>query len=281
MKYSMLLSCSVIFADAIMVQPAHAQKFRLGDVLVVHTPVLKQGADARAFEAHVADDVIPAWGVLGDQAEVHFFRADRASSTSLSPVGSYWLLWSIDAEGQRTPMLRGSDASGFSAAVLDKVGKNAMPSMSFLGDEGGYTDYILVGAENIKARREVSLLGAHFIHVKEDRREEFDEFVRGTLHPALVGKMHGMDLLYYKGIRGANKGQYLTLFAIESVQAREHYWPTDASETDALMEAFKPLKPIALKLETYLVPGSYLKSDSGAAAAIFESLNWTDFAVLQ
>ncbi|MEE9148296.1 MAG: hypothetical protein V3U27_12945, partial [Candidatus Tectomicrobia bacterium] len=257
------------------------EKIKLGEILVVHTPMLKKGADAEAFESHVLDEVLPAWGVLGTQVDTHFFRADRASPTSLSPVGSYWLLWNIETQKQRATMLPRNEASGFSSAVLEKVGKAVMPATRFLDKEGGYTDYVLVGAEDIENVPEVALLGAHFIEVKEDRKAEFDAFVRETLHPALVGKIYGMNLLYYKGVRGANKGQYVTIFAIESVQAREHYWPTDASETNALMEAFKPLRPIARELETYLVPDSYLKAESGAAAAIFESLNWTDFALLK
>lgn len=279
MKRLMLVTFSVLLAGPL--QPAFTQTITLGEVLVVHTPVLNKDADTEAFESHVIDEVLPAWDVLGDQLDTHFFRADRASPTSLSPVGSYWLVWNFQTSDDRSTLLPGNEASGFSSAVLERVGKAALPSTRFLDHEGGYTDYVLVGAEAIEALPEVALLGAHFIEVKEARQAAFDAFVRESLHPALVGTLYGMDLLYYKGVRGANKGQYLTIFAIESVEAREYYWPTDASETSALMDAFKPLNAIARELETYLVPGSYLKRESGAAAAIFESLNWTDVAFLK
>jgi hypothetical protein len=116
----------------------------------------------------------------------------------------------------------------------------------------------------------------HYTKVRSDRRDQFEAFVREKLHPALVGTIPGMSLLYYKGVRGKGAGSYITIFAIESVQKREQFWPTDASEAEAVKEAFKPLKSLARELSGYLVPGSYLES-STAAAAYFESTEWTDF----
>jgi hypothetical protein len=116
----------------------------------------------------------------------------------------------------------------------------------------------------------------HYIKVRPDRRDQFEAFVRDKLHPALVGTIPGMSLLYYRGVRGRAAGSYITIFAIESVQRREQFWPTDASEAEAVKEAFRPLKSLARDLSAYLVEGSYLES-STAAAAYFESREWTDF----
>lgn len=275
MNTLLLVACSVLFMGTV-IQPAHAQKINLGEVLVVNMPVLKSGADTGTFESHVIDEILPYWDALGDQVETHFFRADRGKD-----IGRYWIVWNVKTREHRKMLLPENQESGFSPDVLEKVGQASTLSTRYVSQEGGYTDYELIGAERITALPEVELLGIHYIQVRKDRRAAFDEFVRETLHPALVGQIPGMDLLYYKGVRGEHAGQYLTIFAIESVEARERYWPTNAPETKALKDAFEPLVSIARQLSTYLVEDSYLKADTGAAAAIFESLEWTDFAFLK
>jgi hypothetical protein len=260
----------------VMAEPVLAQKVTLGDVLVVATPSVKPEIDAGVFEAHMVERYAPSWNVLGDEVETHFFRADRGKG-----IGSYWMVWSFATEEARRRSLPSPRVSGFSDDARRQVGDNGRMPAAFVADEGGYTDYVLIGADRLAARPAVELLGVHYIQIRPDRAEAFDAFVRDKLHPAVVGKIPGMDLLYYKGVRGANEGRYLLIFAIETHEARARYWPTGASETQALKEAFAPLKDLAQELKTYEAEGTYLKEDSGAAASIFESLEWTDFAILK
>jgi hypothetical protein len=44
--------------------------------------------------------------------------------------------------------------------------------------------------------------------------------------------------------------------AIESIAARDQYWPARKPETELLKIAFLPLQPLALELKNYLVPGN-------------------------
>ena len=264
------------FFLATIAQPARGQKVKLGEVLVINTLDLKPDADPAAFESHVTEKMLPSWDALKEGGETHFFRADRGKDQ-----GSYWMVWSFETEDQRDAMRPGGEGSGFSAAAFEKVGKAGALPAEFLSDEGGFTDYELIGADRIDRLPEVELLGVHYIKVRPDRSDAFDEFVRDTLNPALVGQMRGMDLLYYKGVEGDQKGNYLTVFAIGTHEDREYYWPTGAPETEALSEAFAPLKEIAQRLKTYLVPGTFPDVDTGLAAAIFESIEWTDFAILK
>ena len=96
------------------------------------------------------------------------------------------------------------------------------------------------------------------------------------LHPAVGQLLPDMQLLYYKAVAGENAGSYITIFAIESVAARDKYWPSGAPETELLKQAFRPLNGLAAELGSYLVEGSYLEP-KGGAAAYFESHEWTDF----
>ncbi len=255
---------------------ASAQRVQLGEVLVVQTPVLAPSTDAGTFEAHVLDRALPAWDAVDAAGEAHFFRADRGKDT-----GSYWIVWSYPTVEARQRSLPAGDASGFSDAVRRAAGADARLPASLVIDQGGYTDYALVADGSSIALPEVEVLGVHYIQVRPDRSDAFDAFVRERLHPALVGTIPGMDLLYYKGVRGTSAGQYLLIFAIATPADRAHYWPTDSSETDALGAAFAPLNDLARELASYQVEGTYLEAESGAAAAIFESLEWTDFAILR
>jgi hypothetical protein len=96
------------------------------------------------------------------------------------------------------------------------------------------------------------------------------------MHPAVGHLLPDMQLLTYKAVDGVGEGNYITVFAIASVAARDKYWPAGKPETDILKQAFMPHKELARNLSDYLVKGSYLEPPGGAAA-IFESHEWTDF----
>ena len=87
-------------------------------------------------------------------------------------------------------------------------------------------------------------------------------------------------MLYYKAnageIKPAAELTYITIFTIQSPDARHKYWPEGAPETEILKQAYKPFTGLATSLADYLVEGSYLLPGNGAAA-IFESRKWTDF----
>ncbi len=75
-----------------------------------------------------------------------------------------------------------------------------------------------------------------------------------------------MNLLYYKAVAGDDKGSYITIYAIESVSARERFWPTGGKEQDIVKQLFEPHKELALELSSYLVEDSYLGPETGAGA---------------
>ncbi|MEZ4701458.1 MAG: hypothetical protein R2834_14065 [Rhodothermales bacterium] len=268
-----VIALAVLFAAA---SPAAAQKVQLGEVLVVNTPFVKPGIDAEAFEQDVLTRVMPAWKGLGKNTEAHFFRADRGKG-----AGRYWQVWSFRTAKARQASMPAIAGMGFSDSIRQKLGPATTLSPEYIAASGGYTDFELIGADKIKKLPQVELLGVHYIHIIPEKREDFERFVRDKLHPAVVNKIPGMDLLYYKGVRGELAGRYLLIFAIKTDADRARYWPTGSSETQTLKDEFAPLKDLAQELKTYEVEGTYLPESSGAAAQIFESLEWTDFAILK
>jgi hypothetical protein len=242
---------------------------KLTSLLVVDTPA-RAGGDA-AYRDFVAGEAAAAWNNKIPGIELHVFHADRGGRK-----GSDLLVWALGSPERRAAYPGENRRAPFSRAVVEKLGSLSRPHTEYLNESGTYTDYELIGADRIRELPSVEILGVHYIKVRHDRQEQFESFVRDKLHPALIGTIPGMSLLYYKGVRGREAGSYITIFAIESVLRREQFWPTDASEAEAVREAFRPLKSLARELSAYLVEGSYLDS-STAAAAYFESREWTDF----
>jgi len=139
------------------------------------------------------------------------------------------------------------------------------------------SEYRLLSPEKAGAPPDVDVLGIHYIKVRPERAEAFEQFVGRTLHPAVANLRPDLRLLYYKAIAGPDAGNYIALFALTR-ESRDKYWP-GGSDSDDLREAFKPVQPLTTELSTYLVEGSAL-TDRRFAAAVFESRTWTDFVLV-
>jgi len=186
--------------------------------------------------------ITPSDGTPTPDAKDHLMQADRGNRK-----GQFYRVWTGPAPAGVAP---GTDRS---------------------------TEYQLLSPEKTGALPDVDVLGIHFVKVLPDRREDFERFVRDTLHPAVANLRPDLRLLYYKAVRGGEAPGYILLFALTR-QSRDHYWP-GGSDSDALRAAFGPVKVHAKELSSYLVPGSAL-TDEKFAAAIYESREWTDLVLV-
>jgi hypothetical protein len=231
---------------------------KLGEVIIVSTSTLKKDVKAETFQSNVTKVIAPSWNKGKSGVSMHLFRADRGNRK-----GEFLLVCGATKLSDRNTL---SPGSPFTNNLLS----------DFLSNPDSYTEYHLIGAEKFKSLNTVGILGIHYIKVKQDRSTDFEKFVIEKLHPAVGQLLPDMQLLYYKAVAGENAGSYITIFAIESVAARDKYWPSGAPETELLKQAFRPLNGLAAELGAYLVEGSYLEP-KGGAAAYFESHEWTDF----
>ena len=239
----------------------HAQGMKMGEVIIVSNPTLKKDVKPEAFRDWVSKEIVPPWEKKHPGTSMHLFQADRGKGK-----GEFLL-----ATGAATQADRGKLPQG------NPFTENVITPADYFIEPGSYTEYYLIGSEYFKSMPVAGILGIHYIKVKPGRSAEFEKFVIEKLHPAVGQLFPDMQLLYYKAVAGDNKGEYITIFTIESVAVRDKYWPGGAPETEALKKGFVPLKKLALELGDYLVEGSYLKPESGGAAAYFESTKWTDF----
>ena len=172
------------------------------------------------------------------------------------------------AKGAVFQVDRGS-RKGQYATVTTGDGKGNVPA--------GATEYRLLSPEKVGALPDVDVLGIHYIKVRPERREAFEQFVRDSIHPAVGNLRPDLRLLYYKATRGPEAGSYITIFALTR-ESRDKYWP-GGSDSDDLRAAFKPVQPLTKELNTYLVEGSAL-NDPKFAASVYESRDWSDFVLV-
>ena len=246
-------------------ETAFCQGMKVGEIIILSTSALKKDVKPEVFQPYINKEIVSP-NKNKPEVSMHLFRADRGDRK-----GEFLLVYTAGDLLNRKTLPPGSPFTAKNA--------NSGSLSDFLTDPNSYIEYHLIGADKFKSLPVAGILGIHYIKVKPDRSKEFEKFVVEKLHPAVAHVLPDMQLLYYKAVAGnyQDTGAYITIFAIGSVAAREKYWPTGSPETEVLKQPFKSLKDLAVELGSYLVEGSYLKPESGGAAAYFESNEWTDF----
>ena len=250
-------------------ETAYCQGMKMGEVIIFSTSALKKDVKPEVFQSWFNKEIAPP-DKNKPEISMHLFRADRDDRK-----GEFLFVCTADKVTNRKTLPPGSP---FNSKKLSNTNTNSGLS-DFLTDPNFYIEYHLIGADKFKSLPVAGILGIHYIKVNPDRSKEFEKFVVQKLHPAVAQLLPDMQLLYYKAVAGNYKdtGAYITIFTIGSVAAREKYWPTGGAETEILKQRFRSLNDLAAELGSYLVEGSYLKPESGGAAAYFESNEWTDF----
>ena len=251
------------------------QGMKMGEVIMISNSSIRKGVKPEALQRWVNDEIASSWNRKYPGTSMHLFQADRGDGK-----GKFLLITSTIRAAYREALPEGSPfADDHATTITDDV--NPRSFSNFLNKTDAYTEYSLIGAENFKSLPVAGILGIHYIKVKPERAVDFEKLVVDKLHPS-VGKIFpDMQLLYYKAVGGDHTGEYITVFTIKSAEARDKYWPAGGPETEALKKGFDPLKKLATELGDYLVEGSYLKPESGGAAAYFEAIKWTDFVCVQ
>jgi hypothetical protein len=234
---------------------------KVGQVLILSYPELKLDVDKNSFQSFVTDELIPELNKKYVGTSYHLLKADRGHNK-----GEFLIIRSLEKIKDRT-----------SSDTLDLLRAGEEGLQVLISNPKSFSEYHLIGAEKIHKLPTSGILGLHFIKIKDERAREFENLVVNKLHPAVSQLFPEMQLLYYKCMAGQNTGSYITVFTIDSPDARHKYWPEGEPETEILKKGFKPLEALAKELGTYLVPGSYLEPETGGAAAYWESKEWTDY----
>jgi hypothetical protein len=259
----------LLLVAIVLAQRSLGQGMQMGEVIILTTPVLKNDISPEIFKAYIHEDIVPAWNDRNQKVNFYLFQADRGNQN-----GQFLLVCGLDKKADRKAVLPGGNP--FIEEVLST--RTSRRPSDFMNNPEIFTEYHLIGSNKIASLPYIGILGIHYIKVQPGRTRDFEKFVADKMHPAVGNILPDMHLLTYKAVDGRPKGNYITIFAIESVAARDRYWPAGKPETELLKNAFIPHQPLAQELKNYLVPGTFLEA-SGGAAAIFESKEWTDYVL--
>jgi hypothetical protein len=252
---------------------SEAQPVPLGEVIFISNSEIKKDVRPESLKEFFSGKEVASMGRKTPGSFIKLYQADRGEKN-----GRFLLTLSVINKQMREKSV--SPGSPFTDDKFRADGAlKSMPS-EFLANPESYTEYELIGAGRMGLLLPFELLGIHYLSIRQEKTEDFENFILEELNPRVNRLLPDMGLFYYKAVAGDNLGSYITVFAIRSVEAREKYWPADKPETEELKAAFKPLNELARKLGTYLETDSYLKPDSGGGAAYFESLNWTDYVLV-
>jgi hypothetical protein len=252
----------------------NAQAIQLNETIILSASPFKKNVNQDALKTFFVKEVSPIWHTAVPGTELFLLQADRGVGKD-----EFLLACMPDNPGDQDQIL--PVGSPFTDKIFSTLGPSSSNPSEFITNPKKFTKYRLIGADGITQLPEVDILGIHYIQIRKDKSDAFEHFVEEQLHPNLTRLLPDMGLFYYKAVEGENSGSFITIFAINSVEARENFWPTGGSETDVVKNAFLPYKGLARDLGNYLVEGSYLLPESGGAAAFFESLKWTDFIVVK
>ena len=251
----------------------YAQRINLGEVVFVSTSAIKKDANPEIYKSFMMNEMAPAWKMGFPGTSMYLLQADRGDRN-----GEFLTVCITTKRKDRKKLRAGSP---FTNKALSSVSDNLSGQPSdFLDNPDAYTEYQLIGASQFASLPAVDILGIHYLKVKADRAKDFEKLILEKLHPAVGDLVYDMNLLYYKAVAGDDKGSFIAIYAIESYVARERFWPTGGQEQDIVKRLFEPHNELARELSTYLVEDSYLGPESGGGAAYFESLEWTDYIVI-
>ncbi len=244
---------------------------RLGRVIAINhnTFNLKNYADTERYENQVAKVINPIWQRHMPGIQWLVIKGDRGVNK-----GKYTNLGNIDTFERRNYYWPVPDADEYPvwAAALELLQaeiQSANPDTFELIEDTVrvYTDYVLVGSDQVAEMPLVGLLGIHEIKVIEGMGEAFETFITTKYYPATQGRIPGVDLFVYKGDRGADIGGYILVYAFDSVDRRDSYVPTPGTPSAALTEAIEAA-PLPEGLEDEY-------------NAFFESAEYTDWVIIK
>lgn len=255
--------------------PVEAQTMTLGQVMVFYIPAIRAGADTKAFEAHLNGHILPMWNKATPGMVARLVRKDRGNRD-----GQYMVVWTTDTIARHKSYASATGDFPFSPAITTKAGGDFRPMLAPFVTGETFVEYHLVAPQTLTMPLpEVDVLGLHYTRVRPDRQEAFDKFVADKLHPGVGNLRPDLRLLYYKPVRGAEPGAYVTNFALTQ-GSRDKYWPKGA-DSDVLKATFAPpIKALAEELRGYLVEGAYNGTPT-LAAAVYEAKEWADWVVVE
>ncbi|MCH7575600.1 MAG: hypothetical protein IIA59_10810 [Candidatus Marinimicrobia bacterium] len=264
-------------APALTVAPvAQPVEVRLGRVIAVdrRTFTLKDPADADRYETAVAQVHNPIWERQVPGWQLIVGKGERGVN-----AGRYVNLFNIETRDRRDyyAPVADSTAPAYSTAAFDLLNAEFEGNWDFDSTDFNfsdsvrfYTDYVLIGSDQIAEMPLVGLLGIHEVtNVEAGMEAAFETFIIEKYYPEFKKvTLPGVSFFVYKGDRGQRIGGYIGVWALESLERRNMLWPEPGSSSEEAAQGFAVMdSTIAAQLNSYFDP-----SDEG---------NYTDWVIIR
>ncbi len=255
------------------VQPVEV---RLGKLIAVdqRTFNLKNPADTERYEKAVAQMFNHIWARHVPGLQILVCKGDRGVNT-----GRYVQLWNFDTQERRdyyAPVADADEAPAHTTAAVEPLDaeleeKWGFESSDFIFSDSlrNYTDYVLVGSDQVAEMPLVGLLGIHHLKVNAGMEEAFEAFITTKYYPAMKDLLPGLWFFYYKGDRGADIGGYIHVYAFDSPERRDAYVPEPGQASEVVQEAFTAVQDLFDEQDTYFV-----QADTATGEPVAEYTDW-------
>lgn len=230
-------------AEAPTVQPVEV---RLGRLIAVdqRTFTLKNPADTEGYEKAVAQVYNHIWERHVPGLQILVGKGERGVN-----AGRYVELWNFDTRERRDyyAPVADSSAPAHTTAAIEPLDAEFEEKWSFEPSDfnfsdslRNYTDYVLIGGDQIAEMPLVGLLGIHEItNVEAGMEAAFETFIMETWYPEFKKvTLPGVSNFIYRGDRGQRIGGYIAVWALESLERRNMLWPEPGSSSEEASQGF-------------------------------------------
>ena len=115
-----------------------------------------------------------------------------------------------------------------------------------------YTDFIVVGYDDIVRPMMGEVIGIHNLEVKSRKEAELEKYFKDEFISAVYNKIPGLNLYLMKGDRGDMKGHYILVYVIDTIERRNQYFPESGENTEEFLQYFRPISQYFDKLYSFL-----------------------------
>jgi hypothetical protein len=219
----------------------------LPEILAIRELKLRPGVNETAFQNYyniwcknIKDHTkgVNAWIMKGD-------RGSRSNK--------YDMMWGFNYLETRDYYFPVSDITNYPKwnAALGRFQFQA-PQDPFVEDINAYTDFLVVGYDNMINPQLGEVLSISFPEVKAGKEKELEDFVTDEMNNAFQDNIDGYYIYLLKGDRGALKGKYAVMRVFSKYEKRQLFFPEN-SETPSpeFGKATKKTASLTAKFKTY------------------------------
>lgn len=168
--------------------------------------------------------------------------------------GEYVFAWTFNYKSTRDYYFPSGEMSNYPQwnAVLKRF-NFAPPHQPLVDSISSYTDYIVIGYNNLIAPQLGEIIAVRYFDIKEEQVTRFEEFVSGTYHTAYQKHIDGYYNYVLKGDRGDNAGSYLLLTVFDSADRRNAYYPVPGEPgSDEFMKQWENVSDVEENFRKFL-----------------------------